>query len=162
MDNWEHLHPYQMVSDVKEEQAVMQNYVNTCFERFEELVELKTIIRVALPMRSYYRGVFDDIDQREKGYIEFPEIRHFLETLRGEPGGVEPAPPLARQYFEWWNRTKDGKLIFGDFLHGVAQHVAEEEKKKKKELKLLAKGPRKKAAAEKAKAEAAKQAEYSL
>jgi len=152
-DNWEHLHPYQMVSDVKEEQAVMQNYVNTCFEKFEELVEAKTIIRVMLPMRSYYRSVFDDIDQREKGYIEFIEIRHFLESLRAE-GGVEPAPPLAKQYFEWWNRTKDGRLIFQDFLHGIAQHVAEEEKKKKKMLKIQARLARKKKAQEKAKAEA--------
>ena len=35
VDNWEHLQPYQMISDVKEEQAIMQNYVNTCFEKYE-------------------------------------------------------------------------------------------------------------------------------
>jgi len=130
-DNWEHLQPYQMVSDVKEEQAIMQNYVNTCFEKYEQDIEQKLIIKVSLPMRSYYRAVFDEMDLREKGYLDYIEIKLFLESLHAV-SGIEPAPPTTKDFFESWDRSKSGKLLFTDFIHGVTLHEMEKEKQAKK------------------------------
>jgi hypothetical protein len=134
MDNWEHLQPYQMVSDVKEEQAIMQNFVNTCFEKYEMDIEQRILIKVSLPMRSYYRSVFDEMDLRERGYLDLIEVRLFLESLHAA-GGVEKAPPTARAFFDTWDRSKTGKLLYPDFIHGLTLHEMEKERLKKKQLK---------------------------
>lgn len=57
--------------------------------------------------------------------------------------GIIPAPEQAKNYFKWWNRTNDGKLIFNDFLHGITIHVQDEEKRKKKALKKLKRSKKK-------------------
>ena len=59
-------------------------------------------------MRSYYRAVFDEMDLREKGYLDFIEIKMFLESLH-PIGGIEPAPATTKDFFLTWDRSKTGK-----------------------------------------------------